>query len=204
MKLKKIDSNLQKALEEAGLTTANELQQEAFSLIKSGVDAVIQSPEGTGKTTLLIMSIIQRLKNPFEESPRAFVMLSNKEKVLAFLEQFETIGYFNKLRVYGVHEKTDIDEDKNNISMGIDVIVGTPERLNLMFSGAGYDVNRLQMFCIDEADLLLRNRFDPIILRLSESIAKPQRLFFCNAITEKVEILADRIMTEPTFMEADA
>ena len=54
MNLKKINPQLQQALIEHGLTEANEMQQETFSTIKSGADAVIQSPGGTGKTTTII------------------------------------------------------------------------------------------------------------------------------------------------------
>jgi ATP-dependent RNA helicase RhlE len=201
MNLKKIDPSLQKALQEAGLMEANELQSETFSILKSGADIVIQSPPQTGKTTTLVMNIIQKLKKPFEESPRALVMVQDKAKVLEMMEMFETYNDYNKLRVFGVHEKTDLDDDKNQISMGIDVLIGTPERLNLMFSGAGYNVNTLSVFMIDDLDFLLRNRFEAIILRLSDSIAKAQRVAFCTKITEKVEILSDRIMIEPLFFE---
>lgn len=105
--------------------------------------------------------------------------------------------------IFGVHEKTDLDDDKNKISLGIDVLIGTPDRLNLMFSGAGYNVNTLTVFMIDDMDVLLRNRCEAIILRLSDSIPKAQRVGFCTKITEKVEILADRIMIEPLFFETE-
>jgi superfamily II DNA/RNA helicase len=98
-------------------------------------------------------------------------------------------------------DKTDLDDDKNKISLGIDVLIGTPDRLNLMFSGAGFNVNTLTVFMIDDLDVLLRSRCEAIILRLSDSIPKAQRVGFCTKITEKVEILADRIMIEPTFFE---
>jgi Lhr-like helicase len=55
MQLKKINPKLQQALVENELTEANELQQETFSTIKSGVDAVIQSPHGSGKTTTIVL-----------------------------------------------------------------------------------------------------------------------------------------------------
>jgi hypothetical protein len=44
---------------------------------------------------------------------------------------------------------------------------------------------------------------DAIILRLSLSVEKTQRLFFCSTITERVEVLADKIMIEPVFFEAE-
>jgi superfamily II DNA/RNA helicase len=55
---------------------------------------------------------------------------------------FEKIGKHTDLTVYGVHEK-DMEYDKNYIS-GIDVLIGTPAKLNDMFSTAGYNVNRLK------------------------------------------------------------
>lgn len=203
MNLKKIDSALQEALQVAGLTEANELQQETFSTLKSGADAIVQSASQTGKTTALVLNIIQKLKQPFQESPRALIMVQDKAKVLEMMAIFQSLNLFNGLRVFGVHEKTDLDDDKNKISLGIDVLIGTPDRLNLMFSGAGYNVNTLTVFMIDDMDVLLRNRCEAIILRLSDSIPKAQRVGFCTKITEKVEILADRIMIEPLFFETE-
>ena len=203
MNLKKIDSALQEALQIAGLTEANELQQETFSTLKSGADAIVQSASQTGKTTTLVLNIIQKLKQPFQESPRALIMVQDKAKVLEMMAIFQSLNLFNGLRVFGVHEKTDLDDDKNKISLGIDVLIGTPDRLNLMFSGAGYNVNTLTVFMIDDMDVLLRNRCEAIILRLSDSIPKAQRVGFCTKITEKVEILADRIMIEPLFFETE-
>ena len=85
MNLKKINTNLQKALIEAGFSEANELQQETFSAIKSGVDAVIQSLPGSGKSTTIALNVIHKLDKPHELSPRALVFCTDKEKVLYIL-----------------------------------------------------------------------------------------------------------------------
>lgn len=203
MFLKKINPNLAKAIEEAGLTEANEIQRETWSTIKSGADAVICAPKGEGKTTTIVITIVQRLEKPFEESPRALIIVENKSEVLAVVDMFRQYNNHNGLRVYGVYEQGDIDYDKNQISLGIDVLVGTPGRLNEMFSTAGFDVNRLKMFIVDEAETLLKNRMETKIVRISDSITKTQRLFFTDVITDRVEILADRIMIEPLFFEFD-
>lgn len=203
MKLKKINQGLQNGLIRNGLTEANELQQETFSTIKSGADVVIQSEKGSGKTTTIVINVIQKLKEPFEESPRAIIFVDDKAKVIEMIDLFNQLGKDNEIRVYGVHDKTDLDEDKNQISLGIDVLIGTANKLNTMFSTAGYNVNRLQMMVVDDADILFRNRMDVPILRLADSMPKMQKLFFCNQITEKIEIMADRIMIEPLFIEFD-
>lgn len=202
MQLKKINPKLQQALVENELAEANELQQETFSTIKSGVDAVIQSPKGSGKTTTIVLNVIQRMEKAVGESTRALVLVEDKEKVLATVELFKQYANYTDLRVFGAHEKGDIDYDKNQISLGCDILVGTPIKINDMFGSAGFNMNTIKMFVVDDIDEMLRKRLDTTILRLSNSVEKTQRLFFCSTITEKVEILAEKIMIEPLFFEA--
>jgi len=203
MNLKKIHPSLQKALIENGLTEANEIQQETFSTIKSGADAVIQSPEGTGKSTTIVLNVIQRLEKSVGESTRALILVENKERVLEMEEMFLRLGTYHDLSILGVHDKGDIDYDKNVVSMGLDILIGTPNKINAMFSSAGFNSNTIKMFIVDDADIMFRNRMDAIVLRLSQSIEKTQYLFFCSQITERVEVLADKIMIEPTFFEIE-
>ena len=157
MNLKKIYPNLQKALAENDLIEANELQRETFSTLKSGADCVIVSPPGYGKTTTIVLNVIQRLQKPEGESTRALVLVQDKEKVLETVALFEAFGKYSELRVYGTNDKTDIDNDKNQISLGVDILVGTPNKINALFSGAGFNMNTIKMFVVDDADALFRN-----------------------------------------------
>ncbi|WP_348796974.1 DEAD/DEAH box helicase [Flavobacterium adhaerens] len=197
MKLKKINPVLQEALIDSGLIEANLLQKETFSTIKSGVDAIIASPAYSGKTATIVINVIQQLVCKGEESPRALIFVEDKAKIREMEELFDKFGKFTNLRVYGVHEKGDMDYDKNFISAGIDVLIGTPTKLNDMFSTAGYNVNRLRMFIIDDADKILKLRHETKIMRISNSIAKTQRLIFTDQITERIELLADKMLVEP-------
>ena len=203
MNLKKINLNLQKALVENALTEANEMQQQTFSTIKSGADAVIQSAGGTGKTTTIVLNVIQKLEKTFDESTRALIIVENKEKVLEMEELFLKYGTYTDLSILGVHDKGDIDYDKNVVSMGLDILIGTPNKINAMFSSAGFNSNTIKLMIVDDADVLFRSRMDAVVLRLSNSIEKTQRLFFCSQITERVESLADKIMIEPLFFEME-
>ncbi|SFA72564.1 DEAD/DEAH box helicase [Flavobacterium swingsii] len=203
MKLKKINENLQQALIENGLTEANELQQETFSTIKSGADAVVVAPKGSGKSTTIIINVIQRMEKSIGESTRALIIVENKERVLEMEEMFLKYAKYHDLSILGVHDKGDIDYDKNIISLGLDVLIGTPNRINAMFASAGFNISTVKMFVVDDADILFRNRMDAVIHRLSNSIDKTQRLFFTTDLTERVESLADKIMIEPLFFEMD-
>jgi len=203
MQLKKINPNLQQALIENDFIEANEMQQDTFSTIKSGADAVIQSPNGSGKTATILLNVIQRLENAVGESTRALIFVQDKDKVLEAVELFKKLANYTNIRVIGAHDKGDIDFDKNQISLGMDVIIGTTTKINAMFASAGFNMNTIKMFVIDDADVLFRNRLDATIMRLSASVEKTQRIFFCTEITERVEVLADKIMIEPVFFEME-
>ena len=203
MELKKINPNLQKALIENGLTEANEMQQETFSTIKSGKDAVIQSPPKSGKSTTIVINVIQRLEKTVGESTRALILVEDKERVLEMEEMFLQHGKYTDLSILGVHDKGDLDYDKNIISLGLDILIGTPTKINAIFASAGFNINTIKMLIIDDAEILFKNRMDAIVLRLSNSIEKTQRLIFCSQIIERVEAVADKIMIEPIFFEME-
>ena len=203
MKLKKINEKLQDALIENGLTEPNILQKETFSTIKSGADCIVLSPTGSGKSTTIVLNVIQQLAGKIEESPRALIIVEDKTKVLEMVELFEKYGKYTNLEVYGVHDKGDMDYDKNYISTGIDVLIGTPNKLSDMFASAGYNVNRLKMFILDDADPILKLSHETKIMRISNSIAKTQRIIFAEILTERIEILADKMLLEPYLFDMD-
>ncbi len=203
MKLKKINEKLQEALIDLGLTEANVLQQETFSTLKSGADCIVISPKGSGKSTTIVLNVIQQLVCEGEESPRALIIVEDKAKVLAMEELFEQLGSKTDLRVYGIHDKGDMEYDKNYISTGIDVLIGTPNRLGDMFTTAGYNVNRLKMFILDDADAILKLRHETKIMRISNSITRTQRLIFSEQLTERIEILAEKMLLEPFLFEIE-
>jgi ATP-dependent RNA helicase RhlE len=203
MKLKKINEKLQEALIENGLTEANTLQQETFSTLKSGADCIIIAPKGSGKSTTIVLNVIQQLARDTEESPRALIIVEDKAKVLEMEELFEKYGKYTDLEVYGVHDKGDMEYDKNYISTGVDVLIGTPNKLSEMFTTAGYNVNRLKMFILDDADPILKLRHETKIMRISNSIVKTQRIIFSEQFTERIEVLAEKMLVEPFVFEID-
>jgi len=203
MKLKKINEELQQALIENGLTEANAMQKETFSTMKSGSDCIIIAPKGSGKSTTIVLNVIQRLTGANEESPRALIIVEDKAKVLEMESLFEKYGKNSNLEVYGVHDKGDMEYDKNYISSGVDVLIGTPNKLSEMFTTAGFNVNRLKMFILDDADPILKLRHETKIMRISNSIIRTQRIIFSEQFTERIEVLADKMLVEPFEFDFD-
>lgn len=203
MKLKKINEDLQQSLIENGLTEANAMQRETFSTLKSGSDCIIIAPKGSGKSTTIVLNVIQRLAGANEESPRALIIVEDKAKVLEMESLFEKYGKNSNLEVYGVHDKGDMEYDKNYISSGVDVLIGTPNKLSEMFTTAGFNVNRLKMFILDDADPILKLRHETKIMRISNSIVRTQRIIFSEQFTERIEVLAEKMLVEPFEFDFD-
>ncbi|MFD0699593.1 DEAD/DEAH box helicase [Myroides pelagicus] len=198
MKLKKINSTLQENLLRNGLEMPTEMQKATFGRIKSGQDFVLLAPSEQGKTTAMIMAAIQRCEVPVETeiATKVLIVVKDKQEVERLLELFDLYGKYLGIRVYGTYDHTDMDEDKNQLSLGNDILIGTANRLNEMFSSAGFDVNQLKMYVIDDVDVQLRNRLEPKLYRLSESIGKTQRVYFGKDYVEQMDMFFDKTMTE--------
>lgn len=196
MNLKKINIHLKQALEENGLTDAPTVIKEAFGTIKSGNDVVLVIENQEEREQAIAISVIQRLEKAVLLSPRALVIVEDKLQALQMESVFKKFAKYTDLRIFMTHDKTDLDEDKNQISVGIDVLIGTPERLSFMFGNAGFDVNQLKMLVLNNTDELLRLRHDARLYRLSESIGKTQRLYVTENETERLEIFVDKTMLD--------
>ena len=203
MQLKKIHPSLQKALIELGYQEPNELQEASYSAIKSGADVVLVAPKQSGKTMNAVIHTIQKLQQPIGESTRALFLVNSKEDGLEVMEWFEKLGKYNQLRVYFSHDKSDMDEDKNLISLGNDVIVSTPTKINDLFATAGFNLNTVRFLVIDDADLQLKNRWENLYQRLFISIVKTQVVLNASEVTEKLEFFVDKYLTEPLWLESE-
>lgn len=201
MNLKKIYEPLNLALEELSYIEASPMLQESFSKVKSGVDVCIIESEK--KTTVLdvCVHIIQKIQKALLQSPRVLLLVPDKETMLDFHENLTQCAKHTDLRFYGVHDKSNLDQDKNLISLGIDVLIGTPKRINEMFSGAGFDVNQLKLWIFYHLDSMLKNREESFLYRLNESIHKPQKLFFIQETSEKTDIFVENLSQDALWIE---
>jgi superfamily II DNA/RNA helicase len=72
-----------------------------------------------------------------------------------------------------------------------------------MFTTAGYNVNRLKMFILDDAEPILKLRHETKIMRISNSITKTQRIVFSEVLSERIEMLTEKMLIEPIWFELE-
>lgn len=202
MKLKKILPELVSAIVDEGFDLEpREVQTLSMPKIKSGGDTFIIAPKGSGKTTALVFGVIQQLKKAEGDAPRAIIMLRSKEKVEEMQVILETFDKNTDLRFFPVFDQGRILYQKDMIFGGIDILLGTPKRLNELMNTAGFPINQLKIFIVDDCEEIYSLRQNHVISRIGDAIPKAQLIVSANKWIDKFDILKTEIMKNPSLVE---
>lgn len=209
MKKKKIIPALISGIIEAGFDSEEnetfielkEIQELSIPKIKSGADLFVTAPEGSGKTTAIVMAVIQQLKEAFEEAPRAIIVVENKDKAFEVEELFNRLAKHTNLRAFPVFEQGQIQYQKDTIYEGLDVLIGTARRLNELMNVTGFPIVKVKMLIVDDAQTLFPLRQQAIIYRMADGISKSQLLIFADHWVDKFDSLSERIMKNPLHIK---
>lgn len=205
----KLNKYLAATLLEAGFEEPRLVQEKTIARINGGADVIVVGPDGIGKSSTVVITVIQKLRESFEDAPRAFILVADQEKAIALKEQFDVLGKHTDLRVRMAHEggKVDkqagLDKQGEEIYMGADVVIGTPKRSFDLYLKQHLNLNKLKMFVIDDAELMVKYSFQGQIDRMVNSLPKCQHLIFTNDLNEKVEKMISRIMVVPSIIEIE-
>ncbi len=203
MKLKKLIPELITGIIDAGFDKeSREIQGKCIRQIKSGSDLFIVAPADSGKSTAVLIGVIQQLKAAFEEAPRAIIMTATKEKAFELENQFEILARRTDLRVFTVFDQGLIQYQKNMIYEGLDVLIGTPKRLSELVKINGIPLTKIKMFVVDDADILTIDKHI-LIYRVADVIVKSQFIIVGRVWHRHFEKLSQRIMKNPKMVKLD-
>jgi len=197
----KLNKQIVSACKEAGFMNPKDVQSKCINRFEGGQDWVVQGPEGCGKTTTYILSIIMRLKYAFEEAPRAVVLVHSKDKITEVLNQFELLTKNTDLRVIGLYSGSGMQDQRDDIFDGVDVVVGTPDRVNTIYLQSGLNLSQVKLFVLDDADLLIKQGYQGAIYRLVEGLPKCQKLAFTEVYHDKLDKLLSANMNSQGTIE---
>ncbi|PHS06367.1 MAG: DEAD/DEAH box helicase [Kordia sp.] len=202
MSFKKLNIPLKESLERLGITTPTLFQATILPKVKGGADVFGIAPEGSGKTTAMIINTMQKLKSEaFDDSPRALIFVKDKKAALNLEEEFKKFTKGTDLRVYSVYDEQGIDHQKDDIYYGVDVIIATPKRLNKLYHINGVHLGELQLLIVEDAEFLAKNSLHADIARLTESIKKCQYLIFADRYYPKFDRFQNSFMSNAQLIE---
>jgi ATP-dependent RNA helicase RhlE len=194
----KIKKQLQNAIADLGFEKPTPIQQESYSTILGGSDFVGIAQTGTGKTIAYLLPILQDLKFSKELNPRVLVLVPTRELVIQIVEQIEKLATYINLRVLGVYGSTNMNPQKQAISEGLDIIVGTPRRLyDLTLTGV-LRLKSIKKLVIDEVDIMLDFGYKTQLKNIFEYLpTKRQNILFSATMTTYIDELIDSFLVNP-------
>ncbi|MFS4415126.1 DEAD/DEAH box helicase [Maribacter sp. 2307ULW6-5] len=188
MPFKKLRPELHEALERLELSQPTPFQTKAIPVVKSGANVYATAPTGSGKTTTLVLTTLQKLGGAAEgAAPRAVVIVEDKAKVLELHALFIQFAKYTDLRIYASYEQLHIDVQKSEIFEGIDVLISTPATMNKLFLLNGVSTSQLRLFSVDDADFLHQKSAGSALLSVAQSLQKCQYVLYASQLSPQLK-----------------
>lgn len=185
-----LSNQLQYAIDDLGFQNPTPIQEQAFSVVRSGKDVVGIAQTGTGKTFAYMMPILRDLKFSKQKHPRVLVLVPTRELVLQVVDEIEKLSKYINVRVLGVYGGANINTQKQAILQGQDIIVATPGRLYDLGLSNALKLKSIQKLVIDEVDVMLDLGFRFQLMNIFDILPeRRQNILFSATMTEDVDAL---------------
>lgn len=186
------DFNLNKpllsALEDMGINTPTAIQEKVFKKIMAGHDVVGIAQTGTGKTYAYLLPLMRMWRFTKSPYPQILVIVPTRELVAQLVEEIEKLSTYMNFTAVGVYGGTNMRSQKDKVSLGADIVVGTPGRLMDLLLDQVLKTTLVTRLVIDEVDEMLNLGFRTQLKNILDLLPeKRQNLMFSATMTEEVE-----------------
>ncbi|KAK2430610.1 DEAD-box ATP-dependent RNA helicase 53, mitochondrial [Trifolium repens] len=179
-------SKLVDSLQKRGITSLFPIQRAVLLPAIEGRDIIARAKTGTGKTLAFGIPIIKGLieneqsnTRRFGRLPKVLVLAPTRELAKQVEKEIkESAPYLNTVCVYG---GVSYDIQKNALSRGVDVVVGTPGRLIDLINGRSLQLSEIQYLVLDEADQMLAVGFEEDVESILETIPSQRQIMLFSA-----------------------
>ena len=193
---------IQRAIRTENYLTPTPIQAQAIPPLLHGRDLLGCAQTGTGKTAAFALPILQRLasdgRRAGPRSCRALVLTPTRELAAQIEASFAAYGQFLKLTRTVVFGGVGQNPQVKALARGIDILVATPGRLLDLMGQGCVQLDRLEVFVLDEADRMLDMGFIHDVRRVVRALPeRRQTLLFSATMPPDIARLADSILTDP-------
>ena len=190
---------LVQAVADLGYTTPTDVQFQVIPLMLAGKDIIAQSQTGSGKTAAFAFPVLQNMiNNSSLGSVQTLVLTPTRELAIQVADAITQYGRHVQVEVMAVYGGQHYGTSKRRIKNGVDVIVGTPGRLQDLMRQDILDLSGVRTVILDEADEMLSMGFiEDIENILRQTPAKRQTTLFSATIPKPIRRLADSYMIAP-------
>jgi ATP-dependent RNA helicase RhlE len=209
MNFKELQLNrpLLRAIAEKGYDMPTLVQEKTIPRILDKEDVMVSAQTGTGKTAAFALPILQLLFDK-QDAPkkgkktRALILSPTRELALQIAQNFQAYSIYSNLRTTVVYGGTSIEPQKDVLRKGVDILIATPGRLLDLHKQDEVNLDSVETFVLDEADLMLDMGFIDDVKKIERLCpSDKQNLLFSATLPHKVKDLAASILNDPALVE---
>jgi ATP-dependent RNA helicase DDX1 len=179
---------------------------------ESGYVAVCNAPKENLKHNEVGGAGTSLQNKSVKNAPQAIIIEPSRElaeqtfnQILKFKKHLADPALRELLVIGGVNVKDQI----STLNAGVDIVVGTPGRMEDLISAGHLSLTQCRFFVLDEADGLLKQGYTELIDRLHRQIPKITsdgrrlQMIVCSATLHAFEVkkMAERLMHFPTWVD---
>ncbi len=189
-----------RALHDKGYLRPTPIQAQAIPTVLMGRDVLGCAQTGTGKTAGFTLPLLDILSGSRSRArmPRSLILEPTRELALQVAENFVAYGKYLKLNHALLIGGESLNDQRDALMKGVDVLIATPGRLIDLFERGGLLLTDVRVLVIDEADRMLDMGFIPDIERIVAMLPQNrQTLFFSATMAPEIRRLADAFLQNP-------
>jgi len=193
----KLKDELLRGIYAYGFEKPSHIQQRGIIPCIQGHDTIAQAQSGTGKTATFSISSLQRV-NIKDPDCQVLILAPTRELAHQTYKVLNDLGDYMKIQSHACVGGTAVREDIQILQRGVQIVVGTPGRVNDMIGRNALRLTKLRMFVLDEADEMLSRGFKDQIYDVFQYLPSEVQVCLFSA-TMPVEILnmTKRFMRNP-------
>lgn len=198
-------------LRDAGFEKCTPIQADTLPLALSGRDVAGQARTGTGKTAAFLLAIFKKLLADPDpagagHNPRSIVIAPTRELAIQIHRDALLLGSHTGLRFGLAYGGVDYQKQRDRLTEGVDVLIGTPGRVIDYFKQNVFNLKHIRVAVLDEADRMFDLGFIGDIrylFRAMPPVDKRQCLMFSATFPLKVTELAYEHMNDAETIRID-
>ena len=199
-------------IKQAGFVNCTPIQAQTLPIALAGRDVAGQAQTGTGKTAAFLVALYQSLltrpagANRSPTSVRALIVAPTRELAVQIHHDALTLGAHTRLKHNVVFGGIDYEKQRQELSQGCDVLIGTPGRLIDYFKQHVFDLRHAQVLVLDEADRMFDLGFIADIRYILRRLPPPERrqsMLFSATLSQRVLELAYEHMNNPELVRIE-
>lgn len=203
---------LLRAIAELGFDNCTEIQGLTLPVIADGNDIAAQAQTGTGKTAAFLLGSFARLLENDggkrdKNQPRMLVLAPTRELAIQIKKDADDLGKYTGLSSMVAYGGVDYEKQRNQLVDGVDIVIGTPGRLIDYFKQKVFNLKRLEICVLDEADRMFDLGFIADIRYLLRRMPEPEdrtSMLFSATLSHRVMELAYEHMDNPVEIKTEA